>query len=933
MSDTATAAGRRRVFAVIDGNSLMHRAFHAVPPTMSAPDGRPTNAVFGFLNMFLKMVDEFDPDGVVVAFDKGRPAVRMEMLPQYKAQRPPMDDGLRQQFPMIKELLQAIQVPIVEAEGWEGDDILGTLARAGEAAGCDMLLITGDRDMYQLVTDHINVVSTRKGLSDIAIMTPESVDDLYHGITPELVPDFYGLKGDSSDNIPGVPGIGPKKASALIAQYGSLDEVIAHADEVKGKMGENLRAHIDDALLSREVARIRTDAPVSVDFASTSFPAYDAVQVGEGLGSLGINAMQGRFLALLGEGALADAPAPASFELPEPSVRAVAETGEGVADGIGMVSRAIEAGEWLGVALDDDGSASTLFGTTWTLWVATSEGLASFAETYQEGYATSPLPAEVAAALDVDAQAGLVRGVLLHLFVRASIASPDVKALIHAVSPIDSSQREFLDPLMVDPDRAFDTVVAAYLLDSIRSDFDDAYMADAYLHAAIPAASGEKDAPADAPAPGQRAAAVALAVLEPLASALERDGDAEVFTQIEMPLVPVLADMERAGMLVDPDRLASLSVGLGDEIDALTGRIRQLAGDEAFNISSPMQLSHILFDVMGLPTKGLKKTKTGYYSTNARVLEEFARDHEFVRLVLEYREKTKIKSTYLDALGPLRRGDGRVHTTYNQTITATGRLSSSNPNLQNIPTRSELGRTVKTAFSAGEGSVLLAVDYSQIELRLLAHLSADEHLVAAFNEGEDFHAETAARVFGVAVDEVTPDLRSRAKAVNFGIVYGQQAYGLSQTLDIPMAEAREMIDRYFEAYPGVRSYLDRTVEDARACGYAVTMFGRRRPIPELKMRNPVQRGFGERTAMNHPMQGSAADIIKIAMVRVARRLRMDGYAARMVLQVHDELDFECPLSEVDALTAMVREEMENVVELRVPLIAEASTGVTWADAK
>ena len=336
---------------------------------------------------------------------------------------------------------------------------------------------------------------------------------------------------------------------------------------------------------------------------------------------------------------------------------------------------------------------------------------------------------------------------------------------------------------------------------------------------------------------------------------------------------------------------------------------------------------------MGLPTKGLKKTKRGYYSTNARVLEEFARDHEFVRLVLEYREKTKIKSTYLDALGQLRRADGRVHTTYNQTITATGRLSSSNPNLQNIPTRSELGRTVKTAFSAGEGSVLLAVDYSQIELRLLAHLSADEHLVAAFNEGEDFHAETAARVFGVPVDEVTPDLRSRAKAVNFGIVYGQQAYGLSQALDIPMAEAREMIDRYFEAYPGVRTYLDRTVEDAKACGYAITMFGRRRPIPELKMKNPVQRGFGERTAMNHPMQGSAADIIKIAMIRVARRLREEGFASRMVLQVHDELDFECPIDEIEALTALVREEMENVVELRVPLIAEASTGTTWADAK
>ena len=449
------------------------------------------------------------------------------------------------------------------------------------------------------------------------------------------------------------------------------------------------------------------------------------------------------------------------------------------------------------------------------------------------------------------------------------------------------------------------------------------------------AAAGEEGVAADALPAAARSAALSLAALTPLATALDAQGAVRVFTEIEMPLVPVLADMERTGMLVDPVRLHAMSEKLAGEIDELAGRIRALAGDDSFNIGSPMQLSHILFDVMGLPTKGLKKTQRGYYSTNAKVLEDLARDHEIVRLILEWREKSKIKSTYLDTLGPLaeQNGDHRVHTTYNQTITATGRLSSSNPNLQNIPTRSELGHTVKTAFSAGEGRVFLAVDYSQIELRLLAHLSADEHLVRAFNEGEDFHAETAARVFGVPVSEVTRELRSRAKAVNFGIVYGQQAYGLSQSLDIPMAEAREMIEAYFRAYPGVRTYLDRTVAEAKQKGYAETMFGRRRPIPELKMRNPAQRAFGERTAMNHPMQGSAADIIKIAMARVARRLREEGFAARMILQVHDELDFECPVEEVDRLTEMVRREMEGVVELRVPLIAEASTGVTWADAK
>lgn len=913
---------KRRTFAVIDGNSLMHRAFHAVPPTMNAPDGRPTNAIFGFLNMFLKMIDAFNPDGVVVAFDKGKPRVRMEMLPQYKAQRPPMDPDLHAQFPMIKELLAALNVPILQSEGWEGDDILGTMARLGEEAGCDMLLVTGDRDMYQLVTEHVNVVSTRKGLSDVAIMTPESVDDLYHGITPALVPDFYGLKGDTSDNIPGVPGIGPKKASALIAQYGSLDEVIAHADEVKGKMGENLRAHIDDALLSRKVATIRTDAPVELDFEATSFPAFSADEVSAALGTLGITAMQNRFLALIG-GEGGAAAASSVFEIPA-MVRAAAGDTDALGAVAAEVSHAIDAGEWVAAVVDDDKEEGALFGLTRTLWLATSKGLFAL----EEG--------DVGTTTVVDGfnfAHGVIAGVLARLFMEGRVASPDMKALLHELSPIDSSEPELMDPLSVDSTRIFDTVVAAYLLDSDRSEFDEAYLADTYLQMALPAARGAEGAGENAPVPAARTAALTLALVAPLRECMARENAANVFDGIEMPLVPVLAKMERAGMLVDPDRLRSLSEGLATQITEVERSIRDLAGDETFNIGSPMQLSHVLFDVMGLPTKGLKKTKRGYYSTNAKVLSDLARDHEIVRLILDWREKSKIKSTYLDTLGPLRRGDGRVHTTYNQTITATGRLSSSDPNLQNIPTRSELGRTVKTAFSAGEGSVFLAVDYSQIELRLLAHLSGDEHLVRAFNEGEDFHAETAARVFGVPVSEVTPDLRSRAKAVNFGIVYGQQAYGLSQSLHISMAEARDMIDRYYEAYPGVRTFLDNVVARAKQTGYAETMYGRRRHIPELKAKNPQLRGFGERTAMNHPMQGTAADIIKIAMARVSRRLEEEGFAAHMILQVHDELDFECPVNEVERLTTMVRDVMEHVVDLRVPLIAEASTGITWADAK
>lgn len=913
---------KRRTFAVIDGNSLMHRAFHAVPPTMNAPDGRPTNAIFGFLNMFLKMIDAFNPDGVVVAFDKGKPRVRMEMLPQYKAQRPPMDPDLHAQFPMIKELLTALNVPILQSEGWEGDDILGTMARLGEEAGCDMLLVTGDRDMYQLVTEHVNVVSTRKGLSDVAIMTPESVDDLYHGITPALVPDFYGLKGDTSDNIPGVPGIGPKKASALIAQYGSLDEVIAHADEVKGKMGENLRAHIDDALLSRKVATIRTDAPVELDFEATSFPAFSADEVSAALGTLGITAVQNRFLALIG-GEGGAAAASSVFEIPA-MIRAAAGDADALGTVAAEVSRAIDAGEWVAAVVDDDKEEGALFGLTRTLWLATFKGL--FALEEGDGASTAVVDG-------FNFAHGVIAGVLARLFMEGRVASPDTKALLHELSPIDSSEPELMDPLAADSTRIFDTVVAAYLLDSDRSEFDEAYLADTYLQMALPAARGAEGAGEDAPAPAARTAALTLALVTPLRECMARENAANVFDGIEMPLVPVLAKMERAGMLVDPDRLRNLSEGLATQITEVERSIRDLAGDETFNIGSPMQLSHVLFDVMGLPTKGLKKTKRGYYSTNAKVLSDLARDHEIVRLILDWREKSKIKSTYLDTLGPLRRGDGRVHTTYNQTITATGRLSSSDPNLQNIPTRSELGRTVKTAFSAGEGSVFLAVDYSQIELRLLAHLSGDEHLVRAFNEGEDFHAETAARVFGVPVSEVTPDLRSRAKAVNFGIVYGQQAYGLSQSLHISMAEARDMIDRYYEAYPGVRTFLDNVVARAKQTGYAETMYGRRRHIPELKAKNPQLRGFGERTAMNHPMQGTAADIIKIAMARVSRRLEEEGFAAHMILQVHDELDFECPIDEVERLTAMVRDVMEHVVDLRVPLIAEASTGITWADAK
>lgn len=897
---------RQRKIAVIDGNSLMHRAYHAVPPTMNAPDGTPTNALFGFLSMFIKMVELFKPDGIICAFDKGKPAVRIEMLPSYKAQRPPMDDALRQQFPKIKELLKAMDVPVCELNGWEGDDILGTLARRGEEAGFKMYLITGDRDMYQLSTDNVHVVTTRKGMSDVAIMTPESVENLYHGITPDLVPDFYGLKGDSSDNIPGVPGIGPKKASALIVQYGNLDAVIAHADEVKGKMGESLREHIQDALLSREVARIRTDAPLDLDFNDARWPTFSVTELRSAFAALGFTSLTKRMLALGEHTATGKDTASAEAATALTTQIDHSMSGEQARTAL---DAACASGEWLGVAMGGQatqtGQLSLDLGeensSTQKLFVARKDSLLCF-----EGE-------EAFAALEQIVREGYM-------------VAGDCKALLHEICPYDSSRSARVDPSDVDPARLFDCGIAAYLLDSGRKTFALDSLAATYL-ADVPWPNPSDTLPREA------LDALGAHMLQPkLAELLTADGATELFEKLEMPLLPVLLQMERTGMRADASVFFAQSQELGAQISRLTAHIHEVAGKQ-FNIDSPMQLSQVFFEVLGLPTTGLKKTKSGYYSTNAKVLEDLAEREPIVAEVLNYRELTKIKSTYLDSLPELIQGDGRIHTTLNQTVAATGRLSSSEPNLQNIPTRSELGHRVRRAFTVPTDSVFLSCDYSQIELRLLAHLSGDEHLIRAFREGEDFHAETAARVFGVDISEVTPALRSRAKAVNFGIVYGQQAYGLSTSLKIPRAEAQEMIDRYYAAYPGVRRFLDEQVAFAHKQGWVATMYGRKRHIAELKSRNRQLIAFGERTAMNHPMQGTAADIIKLAMIRLQRRLNEEGFATKLVLQIHDELDFEVPTRELEALSALVKETMETVVELKVPLVAEVSYGTTWADAK
>ena len=869
--------------AVIDGNSLMHRAFHAVPPTMNAPDGTPTNAVFGFISMFLKFVEVAQPDAVICAFDAGRPAFRMEALDQYKAQRPPMDPDLKAQFPVIEGLLESMNVPVVRAKGWEGDDILGTIAARDEELGYETLLVTGDKDAYQLASDLTRIVTTKKGITDVAIYGPAEVEERY-GVTPAQFPDFLGLKGDSSDNIPGVPGIGDKGAAKLLQAYGSIDGIYENLDKLKGKQLQNLQENKDAAYISRRVATIVRDLDFPLNLEDAGFPAFDVQTVTDAFHAVRFNAHLRKVLQLVGAEPVKQV-APLEWE---PVV-----TG---ADARKLISDACTAGERVGVAFVAPEQES-LFSSGVRFAVNTSAGTALLMD--DEG---------------LEAFADIVR--------KCPFAALDVKDQLHRIYPADSSLPALVDDADLMEMGAFDLGLAGYALNSSVASYSYDALMDSYVGGVLPDAKDE-----DVQAASRAAAARRLA--EPLRDALERDGSLDAFRGIDMPLVAVLAIMERTGAAVDTAHLKELGDSTQRELDGLRAQIYELAGEE-FNVDSPKQLAHILFEVLGL--KPRKKNQRGY-STDASVLKELSSEHEVPGLVLRYRELAKIKSTYIDTLPRLRAGDGRVHTTFNETVTTTGRLSSSDPNLQNIPVRTEFGRQIRTCFiPLAEGELFLSADYSQIELRLLAHLSGDEHLVDAFCTGADFHASTAARVFGLPVDQVTPELRSRAKAVNFGIVYGQQAYGLSQSLGIPFGEAKDMIDRYFEAYPGVRSYLDSTVAQAKEYGYAETMFGRKRHIPELKSSNASQRGFGERTAMNHPMQGSAADIIKLAMRQVQERLMAEGMKARLLLQVHDELDFSVPDDEVEKLSALVRDVMESVAKLRVPLVVDVQSGANWAEA-
>lgn len=869
-----------KTVAVIDGNSLMHRAYHAVPPTMTAPDGTPTNAAFGFLSMLLKFIEMEQPDALVCAFDKGRPKFRMEALEQYKAQRPPMDEELKAQFPVIENLLAAMNVPVVALPGWEGDDILGTVAARDEELGYRTLLVTGDKDAYQLASDLTKIVTTKRGITDVVIYGPEEVEERY-GVTPDQFTDFLGLKGDKADNIPGVPGIGDKKAASMLQAYGNLEGIYANLDKFKGKQLENLTNYKDDAFLSRQVATIVRDADFELDLESISFPNFNVEQVTEAFTDVRMMAHLAKILKLQGsEAASIDLGSWDNFIEGDEAKAAIELPAEG----------------YVPVAWALDPQAS-LFGDGLTLAVNLGDSTALFHNEEAK-----------------EALAFLVR--------EREIATADAKSLLQVVFPADTAQDSLVSRGEILDAHMFDVALAAYVADSNNGAAALNALMERYAGAVLP---DEKD-------PQKQVALQAAAIgalVDPLAQELEKEGARKVYDDIDLPLVGVLACMERTGAALDVDHLKALNESTGAEVDRLRAAIYASAGHE-FNVDSPKQLSEVLFDELGLTPK--KKTRSGY-STNASVLKELTEEHELPGLMLEYREYAKIKSTYIDALPRMRAEDGRVHTSFNEMVTTTGRLSSSDPNLQNIPVRTDFGRQIRTCFvPLGEGEVFVSADYSQIELRLLAHLSGDKHLIASFNSGEDFHASTASRVFGVPMDDVTPQMRSRAKAVNFGIVYGQQAYGLSQSLHIPFYEAKEMIDRYFEVHPGVRTYLDDVVAQAHKDGYAVTLFGRRRYIPELKAKNAAQRGFGERTAMNHPMQGTAADIIKLAMRQVQDELVARDLGTRLMLQVHDELDLSVPESEVEEVSDLLTSVMESVVELSVPLLVDVSAGANWAEA-
>ena len=880
---------------IIDGNSYIYRAFYALRD-LSTSYGMPTNAIFGFANMLLKVIRERSPDLLCIAFDPKGPTRRHREFKDYKAHRPPMPKDLIPQIPHIHKLVESFRIPIFIEEGQEADDVIATIARRAEADGREVTIVTGDKDILQLVGPHITVYDTLKEKS----YRPKDVEERF-GVPPDRVVEIMGLMGDSSDNIPGVPGIGEKTAQALIGHYGTIEETLAHAGEItKPKLKKSLLEHGDMARLSRSLAVLQTDLPLQLDYEQLRLKEPDSAAL----------------LKMFREFELTSLMKYVTLEPEQKSdYRAVRDEA-----GLEGILNALEASEEFSFDTETtslDPLRAELVGI-------------SFALRPCEAFYI-PLGHRAPGA-----QPQLDRGLVLNR----------LKPVLENKAVAKIGQNMKYDMLVLAhhgiavQGAAFDTMIASYVLHPGRPSHGLDALALEYLNYktttyADVTGTGRKQIGFDevdvqtATDYSGEDADITLRLKLNLAPRLAEQGVEALFRDMEMPLMEVLADMERTGVRIDASFLQKMSGSLEGDISSLEEKIYELAG-EKFNINSPKQLAHILFEKLGLtPTK---RTKTGY-STNVDVLEELGRTHPLPQEILSYRSLAKLKSTYVDALPAIVNPDtGRVHTSFNQTVTATGRLSSSDPNLQNIPIRTDVGRQIRKAFTAAEGSSLLSADYSQIELRILAHMSADAGLIETFKQDQDVHTRTASEIFGLPPGEITPEMRRKAKAVNFGIIYGISAFGLAQDIGVSNAEARRYIDSYFERYPGVRSFLDQTITDAKEKGYVTTLLGRRRFIPELKSAAAPVRSFGERMAVNTPIQGTAADLIKMAMIRIHRRIAQEGLKAKMILQVHDELVFEIPDAELDDMKTLVKEGMEDVLELAVPIRVDMGIGKNWEEA-
>ena len=882
---------------VLDGNSIVNRAFYGVSSNLTTRTGQPTNAVFGFLNILNKLLDEEQPQALCVTFDRKAPTFRHLAYEGYKAQRKPMPEELASQMPILKEVLSALNIPMYELDGWEADDLIGTIAKTDERAGWDTVIVTGDKDSLQLVTDHttVKLVSTRMGRTTTQDMTPETFREAY-GFDPIHIIDLKALMGDASDNIPGVKGIGEKTAMALLAQQPSIDGLYANLDQmdVKPAARKKLVEGEGDARMSYDLATIHTDAPIAFKPEDNLCQKPDEPKLYQLFLDLEFAKLIDKYhlTAPQGEG-----------QAEEKTDLACTCTSETVTDRARMEEL---LALWRTKERVDVLALPSLDVVCVECWLSPEESHAA-----------------IFRADSLDCYNDFLKGLF----------APDVKKASHGVKALC---RALLAEGIAPGGFVFDTEVAAYLLAPADGSYDLEKLGLTYYNHQFPKAADYLADGAFGPLADLAVSCGAItshcaligALVDTLTQRLKELGMWELYQTVELPLCPVLAEMETEGFLVDRKALAQFGDMLSGRIQTAQKNIFDLAGEE-FNINSTQQLGRILFDQLGLPP--VKKTKTGY-STNADVLDKLRGSHPIIQEILDYRQLTKLKSTYVDGLGKVIGPDGRIHTCFQNTVTATGRLSSTEPNLQNIPIRTELGAQLRKMFVAPAGRVLVDADYSQIELRLLACMAGDQAMIDGFNSGEDIHRITASQVFGVPQSEVTPQMRRSAKAVNFGIVYGISPFSLSQDIGVTVAQAKEYMEKYFQHYSGVRAYMDGVVARAKADGYVTTLFARRRWVPELKSSNFNTRSFGERVALNAPIQGTAADVIKAAMIRVRDRLLAQGLKGRLVLQVHDELIVECPQEEAEAVQRLVKEEMEAVVSLPVPLVADTAAGKSWADA-